>query len=263
MQGRVSLLIGCLSLVLAGCGSNESVRHSDFNELTAAWVARIHIDGSAHGVDKTSIVHNGREILSIVGSARFSVGPDGPRIDATTEVQAIDGRPPSRGLIALPDATYIRLSSDLAQAAGRPFFKLDPNRTDPFSLSFTAIARGTRAIGSRLFCMTELGKAEIADVARGELDGVPVMSYRINVDLATGSTVPTDTEFYRRLGFTDVQAVLDFDRDDRMLRCTVDQVLPGGNGRVFVQQRLSRFGEPVHITPPPADEVTTELPTSY
>jgi len=95
----------------------------------------------------------------------------------------------------------------------------------------------------------------------GEYDG-PVLSYRVNVDLTTGSTVPADTDYYRRLGLESVHTVFDIDRDDRLRRCTVDQVLPGGTGRVLVQQRLSRFGEPMEIGPPPPDQVTTEMPTA-
>ena len=117
-----------------------------------------------------------------------------------------------------------------------------------------------RKTGTRIYCLTELGAAEIVDAAPAAVDGAMVMRYQIDVDLLRGTIAPLTTAQYRQFGLTSLRVQMDVDARDHLVGCTTDQDFPGGLGHVHSRQDFTRFGAPVEVTAPPESQVTAVVP---
>lgn len=245
-------------IALAGCGSGQVPRYATFAELSDAAVKRIAQDGVITSTSEDSITVNGRVLSSSTSTGGVRLGPDGPsQHDRSTGQQ--NGMPFENEIIVRPDGAWVLLPEKYRAADGKRFLKLDPDATDPVSLFYAPLVRSERETGTRIYCFSQLGTAEVTSAEPAMLDGVPVMHYVITIDLTQGTTQPLQTQQLRNNGLTSMQAAMDVDAQDRILTCTADQDFPGGLGRLHSDQRF-RFGGPVDVEPPPADQVTTTPP---
>jgi hypothetical protein len=260
-RGRGGLVsaLAVLAALLSGCGSDGIATYSTYADLTRAALARVQTDRSVYFGSELTITINGKETMNTVVEARGVLAPDGER-QSSHERQTQNGVTTESEMIVLPDAAYVLLKPADRAPDGRPYLRLDPYATDPFSLSFASSVRAVHQTGTRIYCLTELGTAEISDVAPTVVDGTPVMRYQIDVNLMRGTIQPLATAMYRQFGLTSLRVQMDMDAADHILGCTTDQDFPGGLGHVHSRQYFTRFGAPVEVDAPPGSQVTTVVP---
>lgn len=271
MRGRVSagrcrrdarraVLIAVLVAALAGCGADGVPRYSDFGDLSAAAAQRMRTDNTFVTSYTSSITLSGQVVARQEGEGTFLRGPDGVSATLVFRVEGRAPRPYSNELIVLPDRVY-RMSADDIRAPGAPpYTEFDLDSTEPPDLYYAQVVRQLRLTGTGPVCFSTLGRTEIVRSTPGIRDGVPVTTYVLGIDLTRGSVAILGTEAYRSLGFDRIESVVEMDAQDRVLRCSVDAVLPGTDSRVLAEERFMRFGEPVTITAPPPEQIMTTTP---
>jgi len=258
--GRAVALVVVLLALTCCTPAQEGPRpQPDLATLIEAVTARAKADGTSIGSGSGRIAVQGAETQYTTQSAT-SWTPGGLELRMMRRETSLEGTTQESGILILPDAAYVVLPPGQPGANGKRYLLLDDAATDPVSMTNSQVVAEIKA--GRSFCMTEAGRSEITDVRSEELDGRRVERYLLTIDLTVGSVAPAVTDFYRRLGLTTLHSTVDVDADDRLWRCAVDDELPGGSGRIWLEERADRFGGPLAIERPSADQVVEgPLPT--
>ena len=283
--GSVSL--SCLALavlvaLLAGCGGRPTPaapappappvapappaplpRYATLTELGAATGAQMTADRTAR-ITVTGGTSGGPVQANTTGDGAISFDPVGPSMQITERVQP-SGAPAVEELtlVVLPDQVYVKppAGAGIPVPPGKSWLRIQPNATDPISQQFGQLAQSVRANADPTRGFTQFGDAAtIVSSAEEPLDGVRAVRYQIRVDVAKAAAQETDPALKQQLQQTaqnmgTVDSALWLDERNRPLRVLLQQPLGAGQGTYTVDARYRDWGQPVQITPPPADQI--------
>lgn len=232
---RTAVVAVCVGLVLTGCGSEEA--RPDVGTLAASVTAQTADKKSAH---VTFALSSGA--TQITGEGGYRVGPD---LAADFSIVAPDGE---TRFIMLDKTIYLR-------PPDKGWLRFPSSRADVSQLATSMI--GQADIGRQLEKLRTAGT--ITSTSEDSLEGRPATRYTIEVDVTRLADAEPDAvlkaglKSLRDKGITKLPYTLWVDRENLPLRINVD-------GPASVTTTYTRWGEPVEVVPPPADQVT-EAPT--
>lgn len=226
--------------------------------MKADRTAKIMVNGGTSG---------GSVQASTVGNGAISFDPAGTAMAITERVQAPGAsKPVELTLVVLPDQAYVKppIEAGYPLPAGKSWLRVQPNAPDPASQQFGQLVESVRANADPTQSFTQFGDAAtIVQSAEETLDGVRTVRYQIRVDVAKAAAQERNAALKQELqqsvssGMSTVDSSLWLDDHNRPLRVLLQQALPAGQGTYTVDARYREWGQPVLITPPPADQVAS------
>ncbi|HEV2780966.1 MAG TPA: hypothetical protein VGX25_16400 [Actinophytocola sp.] len=227
-----------LVLIVTGCGGGaESTSGTDIGALAADVTAQLAGRTSAH---VTFEVTGGA-----TGDGGYRTTPD---LAADFTMTGPDG--PSR-FIMLDGIMYVR--PPRPEQPARPWLRFAAGRQDVAALAGAMIEQAD--IGRQLGRLRQAGT--ITATATETVDGQPVYRYKIDLDVArlaeaeADHVLKTGLRELRAQGVERIPYELWLDGTGLPVKITMD--LPGQSAKLTIG--YTRWGEPVDVTAPPADQV--------
>jgi hypothetical protein len=171
-------------------------------------------------------------------------------------------------MVLLDQIFYLKMPEGQELEPGKPWLKIDPNADDAFGELFGSMTEElSKSADPRMALeqFTEMG--EITDTEQVELNGESTTHYTVTVDTAKWAETlddPIQKEAIEKSGMKEFTIEAWVNSEDLPVRITTDMAAPdgqGGTAQVAMQVDYTKWGEPVDITAPPADQVA-EFPTS-
>lgn len=170
-------------------------------------------------------------------------------------------------MVFMDGVLYMKLPQELE--AGKPWIKIDSNTNSEIAAALgSANEQLSKSVDPRK-ALQEFEKAgEITDSEQTELDGKKVTHYTITVDAQKLVDTQTDPEAKAEAqkavdaGMKEFPVEVWIDEDGLPARFAMEMAAPDGSGStatVKMQVDYTKWGEPVDITAPPAEQIA-ELP---
>jgi hypothetical protein len=203
--------------------------------------------------------------LTLTGQGAIRFDDPGPSVQFSQHVEQ-NGQPGSGqdfAMVVLQNQVYLKPPATLlVLPPGRPWVQVSPNSTDPTIVQLDQLAQNMRQNIDPALAFKKLGDAaSLVEAVDDPLDGTPAVRYRIRMDLAKAAQQQSDPTVREQLteglqsGITTVDVLTWVDAQDRTLRALVQQPIPGAQGTFTVDVHYQGWGQPVDISPPPADQV--------
>jgi hypothetical protein len=185
----------------------------------------------------------------------------------TQRLQKLDQpQGPEFTLVILPSAAFLRppASASAKMPPGRSWFRIQSNTSSPAMTQFAQAAQSLRQNADPTQGFSRLGNAvSIVESSQEPLDAVWTVRYKISLDLARAAELVTDPgakgalESLVASGARTDDTTLWVDARSRLLRMVLvrNQPTPQGLTTYTLTTRYRDWGEPVHISPPPDDQV--------
>jgi hypothetical protein len=195
------------------------------------------------------------------GDVSFAAGNAAISMDVETPEGAMS-------MVLVDDIFYMKMPAGQELEPGKPWLKIDPNSDSQFAELFGSLTEQlSQSADPRkaLEQFEEIGK--ITDSKEEDLNGEPTTHYTVTVDtkdLAASVDDPAQKEAIEQSGLEEFTVDVWINEEDLPVRVSTDMAAPdgqGGTAPVKIQVDYTKWGEPVDITAPPADQVT-EFPTS-
>lgn len=263
----------CIALVIvvmaavAGCSAGSTTpdaapglpRFYDIAELVAAVAERQRTDQTARLSLRGELI--GAATLRFTGEGVLRVTTDEVSVKFTQIVTQKGVAPQETGFVVLPGAVYLRLPPAAGDPEARPWVRVDPSSTDPEAKRLVTTAAAVTESADPTRTLSRYTDATlIADAVDDVIEGDPAVRYTIVVDLARAAAQQSDPVIKAQLeqqvrgGLTRVTSTLWVDGANRPLRTAVRQELPG-IGTLAITGSYREWGQPVEISPPPAEQV--------
>lgn len=258
-----SLLVA--GMLAGGCSADaenpESLpRHADIGALVAAVAERQRIDSTAR-LSLRGEITGDTVALRFTGTGVLRVLADGVSVKFSQVVTQRDVPPVETGFVLLPDATYLRLSTEAGGDPDKPWVLVDPDATEGEAGELATMAATLADSADPTKTLTRYPEATfVADTADDVIDGDAAVRYTIVVDLQRAAEAAADPGVAARLeqqvaaGLRQLTSTLWLDALDRPVRSAVDQELPG-IGNLTITGSYRDWGQAVRIDPPPAARV--------
>lgn len=257
---------------LVGCGSSEPgtpapaggapsgsaepagpTRYATLPELTAALTERSLADETS-AYEFTTI---GPQLVTGGGVARID---DAGRAHRTTsQVAAPDGTTSDVTVVVLDQDMFVQLPPGAEVEPGKPWVRVQPGGSDPISQAFGPLAEQSLSSATPVEQLETNEEAyTLTGVTEEERGGRTALRYAVDVD------VDVLTQRLAERSGTDPLPVAPaststasylVDADDRLLEAVSTVTVEGQT--VETATTFSGWGEPVDITPPPAELVAT------
>jgi hypothetical protein len=220
--------------------------------------------------DESSTAH-----MTFTGDAgQMKITGDGDmRLGGGEPAMAMDmdtGQTGKMSMVLLDGVLYMKLPAELSQG-GKPWIKIDSkDKSNPLAQVLSSVVDQMRQNADPRAALEQFQEAgEITSSSKEELNGEQTTHYKITVDvqkLADNQQDPTlkqAMESAIESGLKDFPVELWVNGDNLPVRMKVQMPTTdptsGKSVPVNVQVDYSKWGEPVEIEPPPADQVG-ELP---
>lgn len=257
----------CSALALTSCSTSDTANPSAGNAApgtSAAPASPSPPPTDAAGLAAllrrgTSSVTSTHFTLDISGAGQTVKG-EGDQKLANGTVQALDlteevGSLGKLRIIIVDRSTYLQLPPALNQS-GKPWVLVTPNSSNPTVRTMASLLESVQNSASlEQFTTFTTAAQRVTLVGSESLDGVPVTHYSIEMDV---SKLPNSTPGRQALldsGVTGVPIELYVDGEGRPVK--VASTFTAQGQPISTVITLSRFNEPVSITAPPPDQVST------
>ncbi|WP_156935089.1 hypothetical protein [Pseudonocardia spinosispora] len=264
----LSLAAALLLLPVVACGATPPPpppaplpHYSELGQLGAAVDNQLKLDRTAKITVAGSITGGGRQITT-TGDQLISYDPAGPSIQFTQKVQEQGTPVPSETtMIILPDQAWLKPPAGSGLPLGKAWLKVPTSSEVPEVQQVVSIVEAVRQGAEMARSFTQFGAAAaITESAEDPVAGIRAERYRIRLDLAKAAELQPDPAIREQMrtaaiGASSIDATLWLDAHNRLLRQLIQQPLPGGGGIQTTDAHYSAWGEPVQITPPPADQI--------
>jgi hypothetical protein len=197
---------------------------------------------------------------NMTGSGAYRMG-DNPAMK-----MQMDSPTGSIEMVLVDRTLYMKMPAELAGKAGsdgKPWIKISADGTDPMSKAMAPLfdqMEETVDVTKSLEKIKEAGT--ITSSGEETLDGEKVTRYAITVDVAKLAEIQQDptlkqaAEAQIKAGITKIDQELWLNSDNLPVKVTTQIPMPGaGNGTATIL--FKDWGQPVDISAPPADQVTT------
>lgn len=196
----------------------------------------------------------------ITGEGDLEVGADDAAMTMTMSTP--EG---NVGFVFLDGIMYLQVGQELEP--GKSWIKIDPNGNDPMAKALGGVSDQMRQQADPRQTLAQFEKSgEITSQEETELNGETVTHYMITVDvekLAAEQKDPTLKKALQEGGIKDFPVELWVNEDELPVRIKVDMPMAdpasGAATKASVQVDYTKWGEPVTIEAPPADQVA-EMP---
>jgi hypothetical protein len=264
MRRLVVVAVLCPAIAVAGC-STSGAGHPSGNNATSTTSASPALPPATDAAGLAELLHRGISSVSSVHLAlnvttpSQTINSDGDvklaggtlqALDITEELAAVG----KRRLLIVGQATYAQLGT--ANPAGKPWLLVTPDSANPTARNLAMSLEAVRSTASLDHISAFASAARSVTLAGKEsLNGTPVDHYSIQVDVAK---LPNDTPGRAPLlatGITTLPIELYVDGQGRPVKATQDLTVQGQHTTTVIA--FSKFNEPVSITAPPPDQVST------
>ncbi|HJT04941.1 MAG TPA: hypothetical protein VJ757_15135 [Pseudonocardiaceae bacterium] len=260
----VAVAMLCPAIAVAGCSSGtggpSGNSAASTTSVSPALPPATDAAGLAallrRGISSVSSVHlvlnvtNPNQTISSNGDAKLAGGTL-QALDITEELGAVG----KRRLLIVDQATYAQLGG-AANPAGKPWLLITPDSTNPTVRNLAASLEAVRRSASLDHFTAFASAARSVTLAGKEsVNGTPVDHYSIQVDVAKLPAGTPGREPLLATGITTLPIELYVDDQGRPVKATQDLTVQGQHTSTVIT--FSKFNEPVSITPPPADQVST------
>jgi hypothetical protein len=203
----------------------------------------------------TSIKTAHLSLVETVGAQRIAGAGDEQLSDG--QVQAVDltERVGSIRLrfIIIGDTLYAKVPRSVF-ASSKPWVEISSTTTDARLKSLYDSFENSIQSGTGKTVQTFVGAAkDVRLVGVEHFDGVPVGHYKITIDVASLPADYPNRDALQQSGLTSIPAEVYVDTQGRTRKVTEN--LTVGSQHVASVITLTRIDQPVHITPPPANQV--------
>ncbi|MCA1655750.1 MAG: hypothetical protein LC635_04780 [Pseudonocardiaceae bacterium] len=169
--------------------------------------------------------------------------------------------------VLLDAVLYVKMPQEIEP--GKSWVRVDANSDNPTAKALGSVIDQMSGNADPRAALEEFEKSgEITDTKEETLDGQQTTHYTITVDVQkladnqTDATMKSALDEAIKAGLKDFPVDMWVNEDDLPVRFTLNMPMPDGAGSsiaVKTQIDYSKWGEPVDITAPPADQVA-ELP---
>lgn len=255
--------------VLAGCGSGSSPAASSSSAPSSSAAPSSAAPSSAPPTDAAGLagelqasnasVRSAHLTMSVAAGTTTITGA-GNELLAEGKLQALDLTetvPPLGELRIVIDAgkTYLRLPAALNHT-GKPWVLVSPTSTNPVVRQLESTLRSVEQSTSLDQFTTFTSAAQVTRHAPETLDRVPVTHYGLSVDVAKLPATLPGKQQLTAAGLTTLPVDLWVDRQGRLLRFAEDLTVKAQHVATTIS--IGQYNAPVTITPPPADQVSTD-----
>ena len=233
---RSAAIVVGLALVACGCGTDGGGERPDVGSLAATVTAQT-AGKSAHVAFALTT-----GATQVTGEGGYRLGPD---VAADFSIAGPDG--PTR-FIMLDKTIYL-------QRAENAWLRFPSSRPEVSQLANSMI--GQADVGRQIEKLRAAGT--VTAVADESLEGRPATRYAIEADVAKlidaepDAVLKASLKALRDQGTTKIPYTLWIDRANLPVRITVD-------GPASATTTYTRWGEPVDVLAPPADQITDAPP---
>lgn len=199
---------------------------------------------------------------SITGEGDLQFGDEAAAM--TMEMTTPEG---AISMIFVDSVLYMKLPQELV--AGKPWLKIDPNTNSQIAQALGTLNDELSKNADPRAALKEFEKSgEITDTKEEELNGETVTHYTITVDvqkMVDAQEDPTQKQAMQQAvdaGMKDFPVDVYVNEDGLPVRFALETPMPDGAGGMStskMQVDYTKWGEPVEIAAPPADQ-TTEPP---
>jgi hypothetical protein len=251
-KAGIALSAFALAVTLGACGDNNDAA-TNLAALTKSIGDRTVEKNSTHMT--LSAMAAGQETT---GEGDLELGSE----DAAMSMDMTTGMG-SMSMVFVDRTLYMKLPQEAEP--GKPWFRIDPNDDSELAKALGTMSEQlSKNADPRASLEMFQNAGEITDTRAEDLDGTPTTHYTITVDvkrLAANQADPTVQEGMEKAiagGMKDFPVNVWVDENGLPLRFTLDTPTPDGKGGMTtIKMRIdySKWGEPVEITAPPADQV--------
>lgn len=268
----VVVLAVAVAVLLAGCAggtggqrgapSPGTLPHYDSAAALGAAIA------ARQRTDRTSKINMTSEAAGqhITGEGVIRFEDSGPSLAVTEHLHAANNPEATSeiGLVVLADQAFVKPppgTTSRPLPAGKSWLAVAPNSGDPIAARFAQQAQSMRQSADAASLSQYGPAASIVNTTDEPLDGTPTVRYQVQLNLAKAVEVQQNPAIKQSLasvvaaGIATVDIAIWLDALDHPLRALVRQILPGSLGRLTVDMRYRDWGQPIQITPPPADRI--------
>ena len=287
MRSRMLLVagVGATLLTLAACGSTvtgsptpvaggsggggTTQKITTVSDLGALVQHNATSKNSAHVTMAMNV--GGMGAINATGDIKF---------DGTQSAEQMAMTLPGMGdmqIVVIGTTTYMKLPSDLAGLAGgtgmtKPWMKIDLSGNDALSKSLGSTAGLADQTDPTQLIKKIAQAGTITKVTQDTVDGAPATHYSITVDVQkmlttmTGNADDTEKQALTQLGLKTMPFDIWVNSDNLPVNITTAMAFSGsamsaaGGGaptQVDVTVNYTKWGEPINIQAPPADQVGT------
>lgn len=272
IAASVATLALAVSLVACSDNSNGDAQNSGSgngaNEAATNLVALAKQVGDQTGESSTAHMKFSGDAgqMKITGEGDMQLGGADPAMAMEMDT----GETGKMSMVLLDGVLYMKLPAELSQS-GKPWIKIDSkDKSNPLAQVLSSVVEQMRQNADPRASLEQFQEAgEITSSAQEELNGEQTTHYKITVDvkkLADSQKDPTLKKAMQTAidsGLKDFPVELWLNGDNLPVRMTIQMPTAdptsGKSVPVNVQVDYSKWGEPVDIQAPPADQVG-ELP---
>lgn len=169
------------------------------------------------------------------------------------------------GLVFLDGVMYVDVGQEIEP--GKTWVRIDPSGNDPMSQALGGISEQMRQNADPRKTLEQFeNSGTITAQEETELNGEQTTHYTITVDVDKMAAEQQDPTLKKALedaqkqaGLKDFPVELWVNEDDLPVRMLVNMPIPDETSGTSVQVDYTKWGEPVEITAPPADQIA-EMP---
>lgn len=272
----VALSAFALAVTLGACGGNEGGNGASTNG-----------DATPSGGGGSVVAKNVAELAKSIGDKtsdtntahmKFTGDAGGQEITGEGDVQFGSAKPAMKmdmttaegnmSMVLLEEALYIKLPQELEP--GKPWLKIDATTNSELATALAGMSEQMSENTDPRATLEQFEKAgTITDTKEETLDGKKTTHYSITVDVQKLADSQTDETMKQAMQQAITQGLKDFpvevwiDEDDLPVRLKMEMPTPdpstGQTMQVGVQVDYSKWGEPVDIAAPPAEQIA-EMP---
>jgi hypothetical protein len=254
------MLAGAAAVVgLTGCGAGSAGTASSSSAATSS-APPTDAAGLAALLKSGANTVRSAHLNMTVNAGTVSVVGSGDETAADGKLQSLDLTEdlPSAGklrILLVGDKTYLQLPATLNKS-GKPWVLVSAASTNPQVRQLASILDSVRQAASLGQFTTFSSVATVTAHEPATVDGAPTTHYSLKVDV---SKLPDSLPGKQQLvtaGLSSLPVELWVDKQGRPVKVT-EQLTAHGQ-TVSTQVTVSKINDPVTITPPPADQVSTD-----
>jgi len=265
---RIAALLPALALTvsLVACGGNGGGAQGSGDGSAAAnnlvALAKQVGDRTSESNSAHMVFTGGAGAMKVSGEGDLKVGGDSPAISMN-----MDTGQGSMAIILLDGVLYLKLPTGLSPGGGKPWIKIDSNdENNPLAQALGSMTDQLRSNADPREMLEQFKDAgKINSSEKQELNGEQTTHYKITVDVKKLAANQQDADMRKAMqeavksGLKEFPIDLWVNDDDLPVRMSVDMPTAdptsGKSVPVKVQVDYSKWGEPVDIAAPPADQV--------
>jgi hypothetical protein len=276
---RSSLLLGASAVVasvaLTACGAHDVSGSAIGSNGVAAQGGSTATGGQIRTMDDlanavgSDVNHKNSVHLTmsadLPGAGSMSGSGDASFAQPVSEQLTMSAQGMQIKMILLDNAFYMDVP-ELQQATGKPWLKIDGSGNDPVDQAFGSMIKLTQQNADPSQILTQLeGAGTLQSTTQETVDGQATTHYKVQVDvnkMIAKQTDPTTKQLLQQAQAhgmgnypVDVWLANSDNLPVKMQVVTPTADATGSATQVTMTMNFTNWGEPVHITAPPADQV--------